>query len=86
MTLAKAKVESGVQIVQRWIVAALRNRKFFNLEETNQAVGELLVQLNQRPFRKREGSLAVCFKPWTGPRYGRCLPSGSISVNGHAPR
>jgi transposase len=57
----KAKAEVGVQVVQRWIVAALRKRKFFSLEEVNQAIAELLVRLNQRPFRKRPGSRATLF-------------------------
>jgi transposase len=57
----KAKAEVGVQVVQRWIVSALRKRKFFSLEEVNQAIAELLVRLNQRPFRKREGSRATLF-------------------------
>jgi hypothetical protein len=57
----KAKAEVGVQVVQRWIVAALRKRKFFSLAEVNQAIAELLVRLNQRPFRKREGSRATLF-------------------------
>lgn len=57
----KAKVEVGVQIVQRWIVAALRHRRFFSLTELNQAIGELLEKLNQRQFRKREGSRALLF-------------------------
>ena len=48
----KAKAEVGVQVVQRWIVAALRKRKFFSLDEVNQAIAELLMRLNQRPFRK----------------------------------
>jgi len=52
----KAKVEAGVQLVQRWILARLRNRKFFSLAELNQAIGELLVRLNERPFRKLPGS------------------------------
>lgn len=52
----KAKVEGGVLIVERWILAALRKRKFFSLGEANQAIGELLARLNQRGFRKREGS------------------------------
>jgi transposase len=47
----KAKVEVGVQIVQRWIVAALRHRKFFSLGELNRAIRELLDKLNQRPFQ-----------------------------------
>jgi transposase len=57
----KAKAEVGVQVVQRWIIAALRKRKFFSLEEVNQAISELLVHLNERPFRKREGSRATLF-------------------------
>ncbi len=31
----KAKVEVGVQIAQRWLLAALRNRTFFSLAELN---------------------------------------------------
>jgi transposase len=57
----KAKAEVGVQVVQRWIVAALRKRKFFSLDEVNRAIAELLVRLNQRPFRKREGNRATLF-------------------------
>ena len=57
----KAKAEVGVQVVQRWIVAALRKRKFFSLEEANQAIAELLARLNQRPFRKRDGNRASLF-------------------------
>jgi transposase len=57
----KAKAEVGVQVVQRWIVAALRKRKFFSLAEVNQAIAELLVRVNQRPFRKRAGSRATLF-------------------------
>ena len=58
----KAKVESGVLVVERWIVAALRNRRFFGIEELNQAIRELLFKLNDRPFRKREGSRASLFQ------------------------
>ena len=57
----KAKAEVGVQVVQRWIVAALRKRKFFSLSEVNQAIAELLVRLNERPFRKHPGSRATLF-------------------------
>jgi hypothetical protein len=52
----KAKAEFGVQVVQRWIVAALRHRKLFSVEEANTAIRELVVRLNERRFRKREGS------------------------------
>src|SRR2546427_2438362 len=57
----KAKVEVGVQVVERWIIAALRHHKFFRLEEVNRAIRELLERLNQRPFRKRDGSRASVF-------------------------
>ena len=58
----KAKVESAVQLAQRWIVAALRHRKFFSLAELNVAIGELLAKLNHRPFRKREGTRASAWE------------------------
>ena len=47
----KAKVEVGVQVVQRWILARLRNRRFFSLAELNHAIRDLVVQLNDRPMR-----------------------------------
>src|ERR1019366_2137128 len=49
----KAKVESAVQVVQRWIVMRLRHRSFFSLVAANEAIRELLTYLNNRPFRKR---------------------------------
>ena len=52
----KAKVEAGVQIVQRWVLAALRNRQFFSLAELNEAISELRERLNRRPFRKLPGT------------------------------
>lgn len=52
----KAKVEAGVQLVQRWILAALRNRTFFSLAELNAAIRGLLDKLNNRPFKKLSGS------------------------------
>src|SRR5207244_8864618 len=63
----KAKVETGVLVVERWIVAALRHRKFFSLAELNQAIRELLTQLNQRPFRKRPGCRSSLFQELDGP-------------------
>ncbi len=52
----KAKVEVGVQIVQRFILAGLRNRTFFSLAEANAAIRERLEKLNTRPFRKLPGN------------------------------
>jgi len=48
----KAKVEAMVLVVQRWIVARLRNRTFFDLVELNAAIRELLELLNGRPMQK----------------------------------
>jgi transposase len=47
----KAKVEVGVQIVGRWILARLRNRRFFSLAALNEAIHGLLVDLNNRMLR-----------------------------------
>jgi transposase len=47
----KAKVEVGVQVVERWILAQLRDRTFFSLVELNQAIARLLVGLNQREMK-----------------------------------
>jgi transposase len=58
----KAVVEVAVQIAQRWIVAALRHRKFFSLEELNRAIRELVEKLNHRPFKKRDGSRAMVWE------------------------
>jgi transposase len=47
----KAKAEVGVQVVQRWILARLRHRRFFSLAELNGAIRDLVAQLNERPLR-----------------------------------
>lgn len=58
----KAKAEVGVQVVERWILAALRNRTFFSLEELNEAIRELLEILNKREFKKLPGSRLSWFE------------------------
>jgi len=53
--------------VERQILARLRNRAFFSLEELNEAVSEELILLNEKPFQnqKLKGALAgVGMKPW----------------------
>lgn len=52
----KAKVETGVQIAERQILAVLRDQRFFSLGELNHAIVPLLDQLNNRPFQKLPGS------------------------------
>lgn len=58
----KAKVEVSVQVVERWILACLRNRTFFSLSELNEAIRKLLDQLNERPFKKLAGSRRQLFE------------------------
>jgi transposase len=47
----KGKVEGAVLIVERWILARLRNRRFFTLADLNAAIAVLLEDLNDRPMR-----------------------------------
>ncbi len=95
----KAKAEVGVQIVSRWILAILRNRTFFSLEEINRAIAELLWQLNERPFKKLPGCRRSRFeeldKPMLRPHPGKVFEYAEwissqkvgldyhVRVNGH---
>jgi transposase len=63
----KAKVEVGVQVVERWILARLRNRRFFTLAELNAAIASLLVDLNQRAFKKLPGCRRSAFETLDAP-------------------
>ena len=58
----KAKVEVGVQVVGRWILARLRPRRFFSLAELNAAIRALLDELNDRPMRGWSTSRRALFK------------------------
>ena len=70
----KAKAESGVQLVERWILAALRQRTFFSLAELNAAIAELLDRLNRRPFKQLTGSRRELFEQLDQPAL-RPLPA-----------
>ncbi len=52
----KAKVENAVQQVERWVLAPLRDQRFFSLSELNEAIAERLQWLNTREFKQLEGS------------------------------
>ena len=52
----KASVESEVGIISTWIIAALRNSQCFTLKELNKEIKQKLVEYNNKPFQKREGS------------------------------
>jgi len=58
----KSKVEVGVQVVERWILARLRNMTFFSLTSLNQAIRDLLKELNARPMRHLDRSRRELFE------------------------
>ncbi len=70
----KAKVEAAVLLAQRWILACLRNFRFFGLEELNAAIWALLERLNTRPFQKLEGCRRSAFEALDRPSL-RPLPA-----------
>ncbi|MCD8008968.1 MAG: hypothetical protein LUF68_08595 [Clostridiales bacterium] len=58
----KSLAEGTVRFATTWIIAALRNQKFFSIEEVNAAVKEKLDELNKTPFKKREGCRLSAYK------------------------
>jgi transposase len=63
----KPKVEAAVFLVERWILARLRHRRFFSLGELNRAIAELLIELNARPFKKLPGCRRSAFEQLDAP-------------------
>jgi len=63
----KAKVEVGVQVVERWILARLRHQRLFTLAELNRAIALLLAELNQRPFKRLPGCRRSAFEALDAP-------------------
>jgi len=57
----KGKVESAVQVVERWILMRLRHQRFASVDDVNEAIAPLLEQLNARAFQKLPGSRASAF-------------------------
>jgi transposase len=52
----KSHAESSVRFVETWIIATLRNQKFFSVQELNKAAAQKLEELNERPFKQRVGN------------------------------
>lgn len=63
----KAKAEAGVLLVKRWIIAVLRNRRFYSLGELNAAIRELLIRLNNKPLVKIKKSRKELFELYDKP-------------------
>ena len=94
----KAKVEVAVQIVQRWVLARLRHRRFHSLAELNGAIRELITDLNNRPVRhlgttrralfeaiERPALLAMPDTPYAYAEWRRCRAGLDyhVEVHGH---
>jgi transposase len=94
----KAKVEVGVLIAQRWIIAVLRNRKFYSLGELNQAIRELLEIINNKVMKKikksrrelfetldKPASLSLPEKPYEYAQWKKCRVNIDyhIEIDGH---
>ena len=94
----KAKVEVGVQVVQRWVLARLRHRRFHSLAELNGAIRELVTDLNNRPMRhlgtsrralfeaiERQALLPMPDTPYAYAEWRRCRAGLDyhVEVHGH---
>jgi transposase len=94
----KAKVEVAVQVVQRWVLARLRHRRFFSLAELNGAIRELITDLNDRPMRhlattrrtlfealERPALLPLPTEPYAYAEWRRCRAGLDyhVEVHGH---
>jgi transposase len=94
----KAKVEAAVLIVERWILARLRNQRFFSLAELNTAIRGLISELNARLMRKLGASRREFFESIDQPalmalptepyqyaewRRARVAPDYHVEVQGH---
>jgi transposase len=74
----KAKVESGVLVAERWILAAIRHQTFFSLAELNDRIRQLLDRLNHRKFRKLDTTRTKLFEELDRPAM-RPLPAEPFS-------
>jgi transposase len=70
----KAKVETGVQVVERWILARLRHQSFFSLASLNQTIRQLLEEINRRPMPHLDKSRQELFEAVDHPAL-HALPS-----------
>lgn len=66
----KAKVETAVLVVERWILARIRNETFFSLDSLNERIAELLEELNDREMRVYGASRRELFEKYDRPALG----------------
>ena len=66
----KAKVETAVQVVERWVLAPLRKRQFFSIQEINEAMRPLLEEVNNRQMKHLGKSRRQLFETLDLPALG----------------
>ena len=74
----KAKVELSVKLVQQRILARIRERQFFSIEDLNEAIWELLDELNDRPIKKLNKSRRELYKEIDKPALKPLPASGYV--------
>ena len=67
-------VEQGVQAIQRWILAVLRDRTFFSVDELNDAISTLLDKYNNKVIKRLNKSRTELFEENDKP-YLQTLPA-----------
>ena len=82
----KAKVEVGVQLAERWIIAKLRNRTFFSLGELNAAIRACVDHLNARVSRHLGASRRDLFERLIARPSRPCRRAVPVCRMGRAPR
>jgi transposase len=75
----KPSVEGAVGGISTWIIAALRNWRFFSIRELNEAIREKLCEFNNKPFQKRPGSRQSVFEEYEKPML-RPLPGKQFEL------
>jgi transposase len=75
----KAAVEAGVLVVERWVLAPLRNRTFHSLGELNAAIRAKVAELNDRAFRGEPTSRRELFDELERDHL-RPLPTGRFEL------
>lgn len=75
----KARVESAVQVVERWILARLRHDRLETVGHADLAIAALLGPLNERAFQKLPGSRASTFAELDAPALAP-LPSSPYEI------
>jgi len=75
----KAKAEAGVLLVERWILARLRKHTFFSLTDLNNEIQRLLIELNNKPFKKLPGSRKSRFEELDSPAL-KALPASAYEL------